>query len=98
MTRTRDLAGAANPATLPPLTRRQQEILDYIERFRGEHGYSPTVREIGRHFGIASPRGVACHLETLTRKHRITHQPGHARTIVPLNHRPATLRFGGEIS
>ena len=30
-----------------PLTARQREVLDFVRRFAAEHGYPPTVREIG---------------------------------------------------
>ena len=35
------------------LTERQSEILEWIRGFVLEHGIPPTVREIGREFGIA---------------------------------------------
>jgi repressor LexA len=36
------------------LTRRQREILDYIREFISEQGYSPSLEEIGAHFGLSS--------------------------------------------
>jgi repressor LexA len=49
-----------------PLTDRQQEVLTVIrERSRM---YGPSVREIGKELGIASPNGVVCHLKCLERK------------------------------
>jgi repressor LexA len=41
-------------ATKIPLTERQQATLDWILAFKKEHGMPPTVREIGRAFGIKS--------------------------------------------
>ena len=34
-----------------PLTKRQREILDYLNDFIGQHGYAPSLEEIGRRFG-----------------------------------------------
>ena len=49
------------------LTDRQRAILDWIVDFTQEHGMPPTLREIGREFGISSP-GVLGHLRALERK------------------------------
>lgn len=49
------------------LTEQQQRILNWIRRFMLEHRMPPTVREIGREFGI-SPAGVFGHLNALQRK------------------------------
>ena len=50
-----------------PLTDRQREILDYIERTVAERGYPPSVREIGAAVGLTSPSTVHTHLATLQR-------------------------------
>ncbi|MBO8166211.1 MAG: transcriptional repressor LexA [Thermotogae bacterium] len=50
------------------LTERQKEILEYIENFIKLNGYPPSIRDICNDFGIASPRGVAKHLEALEKK------------------------------
>ena len=34
-----------------PLTRRQKEILDFVDAFLGEHGYAPSFEEIAAAFG-----------------------------------------------
>lgn len=52
----------------PELTDRQQEILDFIRLHISEHGYAPTIREIGAAFGIRSTNGVHDHLQSLERK------------------------------
>ena len=49
------------------LTPRQREILDFIQDFTGKQGYPPTVREIGRHFGI-DYRAAIDHLRALEKK------------------------------
>ena len=50
------------------LTDRQRAILDYIGAQLVECGRPPTVREIGKAFGIVSPRGVSDHLLALETK------------------------------
>lgn len=56
------------------LTRRQREILEYIENMISEVGKSPTIREIGRKFNISSTNGVRAHLEALMKKGYIRRQ------------------------
>lgn len=50
------------------LTKRQREILEFIEEKITRYGKSPTIREIGRRFGISSTNGVRSHLEALMKK------------------------------
>ena len=47
------------------LTSRQQEILAFVNSHVDEHGYPPTVREIGQAVGLTSPSTVHAHLEKL---------------------------------
>ena len=46
---------------------RARKILDYLQRFSRDHGYPPTIREIGSAFGIASTNGVRYYLAMLER-------------------------------
>lgn len=50
------------------LTARQQAILQYVLDYVQREGYPPSIREIGRDFGIGSLRGVTVHLDALERK------------------------------
>jgi repressor LexA len=50
------------------LTDRQKEILDFICQYKDQYGYPPTLREIGKHFGISSTFGVKRHLDALEKK------------------------------
>ncbi|MFN3728410.1 MAG: transcriptional repressor LexA [Fimbriimonadaceae bacterium] len=50
------------------LTERQQEILQFLIEFSQRMGFPPTIREIGKAFGINSLRGVTVHLSALERK------------------------------
>ncbi len=59
------------------VTKRQKEMLDYLQAFIAEHGYAPTLDEIGRHFSLASLATVHKHLGNLERKgfiRRLRHQ------------------------
>lgn len=50
------------------LTKRQKQILDFITRFVDEKGYSPSLMEIGKHFGLSSVATVHKHVENLKKK------------------------------
>ena len=50
------------------LTRRQKEILDFLNRFIGRKGYAPTIEEIAGHFGLRSLATVHKHLTHLQDK------------------------------
>lgn len=63
------------------LTKRQQEIYDFIENQIANRGFPPTVREIGAHFKISSPNGVMCHLKALEKKGLITRENHASRAI-----------------
>lgn len=47
------------------ISKRQQEIYDYIKSYTEEHAYPPSVREIGTAVGLASPSTVHMHLKQL---------------------------------
>lgn len=63
------------------LTAKQQQIYDYIVSFSGEHGYPPSVREIGEHVGLKSPSTVHFHLKGLQSAGLITQAAGKTRAI-----------------
>jgi repressor LexA len=63
------------------LTDRQAAVLDYIRQHLAAHGYSPSIPEIMAAFGLASPNGVAKHLQALAEKGEITLAPGRRRGI-----------------
>lgn len=64
-----------------PLTERQSEILLHLVAYSDMHGYPPTIREIGNHFGISSPNGVVSHLKALRDKGAIDWRKGQSRTL-----------------
>jgi repressor LexA len=67
-----------------PLTQRQREVYDFIVSVRAVKGYSPTVREICRHFKFDSVNGAMCHLHPLRLKGWITWEDCRSRTIMPI--------------
>jgi len=67
------------------LTRRQQEVLDYIAASINERGYPPTLREIGEHFGIKSTNGVNDHLKALEKKGHLRREDLKSRAMRPVN-------------
>lgn len=63
------------------LTKRQEEIFNYILGSVREEGVIPSVREICQHFGFASTNAVNDHLNALAKKGYINRRPGLARNI-----------------
>lgn len=63
------------------VTERQRAILDYLREFVDEHGYPPTVREIGEAVGLRSPSTVHAHLAQLERAGLIRRDPTKPRAI-----------------
>ena len=63
------------------LTARQQEIWTFLTDYVDEHGYPPTVREIGEHVGLASPSTVHAHLANLERAGLIKRDPTKPRAL-----------------
>ncbi len=67
------------------LTRRQGEILEYINASIQERGYPPTIREIGHHMGIRSTNGVNDHLKALERKGFLARDDLKSRALRPVH-------------
>lgn len=63
------------------LTRRQREILDYLQDYHTENGYMPSFEEIASHFGFASLATVHEHLENLKNKGYIRKGYNRSRAI-----------------
>jgi len=63
------------------LTKRQKELLDFLRAYIAEHGYAPTLDEIGRHFALGSLATVHKHLTNLERKGRIRRLANHSRAL-----------------
>ena len=63
------------------LTARQQEIWNYLVEYVDQHGYPPTVREIGERVGLASPSTVHAHLANLERAGLLKRDPTKPRAL-----------------
>ncbi len=63
------------------LTKRQKELVDYLRGYIAEHGYAPTLEEIGEHFSLASLATVHKHLSNLEVKGAIRRTWNHSRAI-----------------
>lgn len=63
------------------LTKRQKEILDYIEESIAGNGYAPTLEEIGERFELRSMATVHKHLSNLEEKGLIRRKWNHSRAI-----------------
>jgi repressor LexA len=77
------------------LTGRQQEIWKFLTDYVDEHGYPPTVREIGEAVGLASPSTVHAHLANLERAGLIKRDPTKPRALeLRRDPKPDTTRAG----
>ena len=71
------------------LTRRQKEILDYVNKHVDDNGYAPTLKEIGAWFGLSSPATVYNHIELLVQKGYLRKTPHQGRGIELVDGEPA---------
>jgi repressor LexA len=74
------------------LTKRQQEIFDFIKRYSAKYGYPPTVRDIGKAVGLASSSTVHAHLANLERIGLLRRDPTKPRAIELLDRAAAGVR------
>jgi repressor LexA len=79
------------------LTARQQEIWQFLVEYVDDHGYPPTVREIGERVGLASPSTVHAHLANLERVGLIKRDPTKPRAIELTGHRRVDRETSNEI-
>ena len=63
------------------LTKRQREIFEYVKRYGEEHGYPPTVRDIGKAIGLTSSSTVHAHLANLEKLGLLRRDPTKPRAI-----------------
>jgi repressor LexA len=63
------------------LTKRQQEIFDFIRKHSAKYGYPPTVRDIGKAVGLASSSTVHAHLANLEKIGLLRRDPTKPRAI-----------------
>jgi repressor LexA len=63
------------------LTKRQQEIFEFIRKYSARYGYPPTVRDIGKAVGLASSSTVHAHLANLEKIGLLRRDPSKPRAI-----------------
>lgn len=63
------------------LTKRQRQILDFVQRSSEVETAPPTIREIAAHFGFKSPRAASDHIDALRKKGFLTSESGRARSL-----------------
>lgn len=78
------------------LTKRQQEIFEFIKRYSATHGYPPTVRDIGKAVGLASSSTVHAHLANLEKAGLLRRDPSKPRAIELLDRVVDGVREAGE--
>ena len=62
-------------------TKKQQELLQFISDFLGEHNYAPSYREVMSALGYKSVSTVAVHVDALIVKGYLTKSDKSARSI-----------------
>jgi repressor LexA len=86
------------------LTKRQQEIFDFVKHYVGDHGYPPTVRDIGKAIGLTSSSTVHAHLANLEKLGVLRRDPTKPRAIEVLVDKakaavaPAGLPLVGQVA
>jgi repressor LexA len=86
------------------LTKRQREIFDYVRTYGEEHGYPPTVRDIGKAIGLTSSSTVHAHLANLEKLGVLRRDPTKPRAIEVLVDKakaavgPAGLPLVGQVA
>src|SRR5881394_1467243 len=79
------------------LTKRQQEIFDFIKKYSARYGYPPTVRDIGKAVGLASSSTVHAHLANLEKVGLLRRDPSKPRAIELLVDRAKRALHGGAL-
>jgi repressor LexA len=63
------------------LTKRQKQLVDFLDNYITEHGYAPTLSEVGQFFGLSSLATVHKHLRNLEQKGFIKRVHNHSRAL-----------------
>ena len=69
------------------LTKKQLAVLDFLQNFTEENGYSPSYREIMTGLGLSSVSAVAEHIDNLIAKGVLRKVPGAARSLEVLDYK-----------
>jgi repressor LexA len=74
------------------LSRKQEQVLEFLVNFNTEHGFPPTIRELCHYFGFKSLNTAHFHLRSLEKKGYIEVHPGKGRGITLPGARPLSER------
>jgi repressor LexA len=76
-----------------PLTSLERRILDYLVEYLRKNTYQPSIREIGKRFGIKSTKTVSEYLQSLADKGWIERDPSRSRGVrlIGMDMSPATV-------
>lgn len=69
------------------LTKKQLALINFVQDFTEEKGYSPSYREIMAGMGLSSVSAVAEHVDNLVEKGVLRKNPGTARSLEILDYR-----------
>jgi repressor LexA len=88
---------------MPDLSRMEQRILDYIVDYLRRNTYQPSIRDIGKRFGIRSTKTVSEYLQTLADKGYVEREASRSRAVrvlgLDLTARPTlSVPFYGKIA
>ena len=64
-------------------TKKQKQLLEFVEEFIAEHGYSPSYREIMNGVGYTSVATVALHINNLIKRGHLVKRDNSARSLEP---------------
>jgi repressor LexA len=76
---------------------RRNRILEFVRIYTDEHGFAPSIREIGRAVGVRSTKAVKYHLDILVNEGLLKRTPRQARGISSM-HQPDSLPLIGRIA
>jgi len=79
-------------------TKRQKELLDYVDAFIQEHGYGPSYREIMNAIGYKSVSTVAIHIDGLIQKGFLRKRDNSARSLEVVTTSAATAAQSKTVS
>lgn len=83
---------------MEPLTKKQQQILEYIDLFITNNGYSPSYRELASNFNLSSVATVAEHINSLRNKGYLDCKSKQARSITLTTNDNISIPFLGFIA
>lgn len=79
-------------------TKKQRELLGFIETFIAEHGYSPSYREIMNGLGYTSVATVSLHVNNLIRRGHLRKRDYSARSLEVVSQNEAVAVTSNEVS